>query len=292
VIPQVVAPVVSLRTGAEREFVMPSACPVCATPVFRDPDQAAVYCPNTACPAQFVRLLEHFAGRAAMDIEGLGEKMAYVLHGQGLVRSLADIYGLTVEQLAALERMGTKSAERLVAGIAASKQRPLANVLFGLGIRHVGFETARVLAEHLRSLEALLSAGEEELQQVEGIGPIVARSIAQWTSRAENRELIDRLRAAGVDPQQEGTVAESDLLAGLTLVVTGRLETMSRNEAEDRIRALGGKVGSAVSKGTSYLVVGAEAGTKLAKAQQLGVSTIDEAAFRRLLDSGPSSLSA
>ncbi|MGE5596821.1 MAG: NAD-dependent DNA ligase LigA [Hyphomicrobiales bacterium] len=292
VIPQVVGPVLSLRKGDEQEFHMPDACPACGTPVSRDPSEAVVYCPNTACPAQQIRLLEHFAGRASMDIDGLGERMAYTLFEKGLVKDISDVYDLTVEQLAALDRMGTKSAERLIAGIENSKQRPLTNVLFALGIRHVGYETARLLADHFGSLDAILDASVEQLQEVEGIGPVVAKSIADWAAREENRAVVRRLQAAGVNTVQQRVTAASDLLAGLTIVVTGRLETMSRNAAEDRIRELGGKVGSSVSKSTDILVVGEEAGSKLTKAQQLGVRTIDEATFARLLEEGPEAVSA
>lgn len=287
VIPQVVGPVLSLRTGAEIEFTMPAACPACGTPVSRDASEAVVYCPNTACPAQQIRLLEHFASRGAMDIEGLGERMAYTLFAEGLVRDISGVFDLTVEQLTRLDRVGPKSAENLVAAIEKSKERPLANVLFALGIRHVGFETARLLAEHFHRLGAIMAATAEDLQEVEGIGPVVAASIADWSARPENQGVLARLNAAGVDPVQEGVIAASDLLAGLTIVVTGRLETMSRGAAEDRVRELGGKVGSSVSKATSLLVVGAEAGSKLTKAQQLGVRTIDEPLFTRLIEEGP-----
>jgi DNA ligase (NAD+) len=287
VIPQVVAPVASLRDGSEVEFKMPGECPSCGTPVTRDPDQAVVYCPNTQCPAQQIRLLEHFASRGAMDIEGMGERMAWVLFKEGLVRDAAGLYHLTVEQLASLDRMGTKSAQRLVEGIEKSKSRPLSNVLFALGIRHVGYETARLLAEHVRNLDGLLAVTAESLQEVEGIGPVVAKAIAEWVQREANRDVIRRLQEAEVQPAMIEEPKEGDQLEGLTLVVTGRLETMSRNEAEDRIRALGGKVGSAVTKGTDYLVVGAEAGTKLAKAEKLGVKTIDEDEFTALLVDGP-----
>ncbi len=290
VIPQVVAPVVSLRTGAEREFEMPASCPACGEPVSREGEQVAVYCINEACPAQQVRLLEHFASRGAMDIEGLGERVAYTLFGEGLAKDAADIFDLTVSQLAALERMGTKSAENLVAGIEASKVRPLSNVLFGLGIRHVGFETARLLAGALGSLEGVLAVDEESLQEVEGIGPIVARSIAAWAARPANQRLVERLRAAGIDPRQAGPALAEGPLAGLTLLVTGTLESMSREAAEDRLRELGGKIGSGVSKATSALVVGAKAGSKLKKAQQLGVRTLDESAFLRLLTDGPADI--
>ncbi len=290
VIPQVVAPVVSLRTGAEVEWEMPARCPSCGAEVARDPEEVAVYCPNTACPAQQIRMLEHFASRGAMDIEGLGEKMAYTLFREGLVPDAAGIYDLTAERLAALERMGAKSAENLIAGIETSKSRPLTNVIFALGIRHVGYETARVLASHFRNLEAVLDAPVEALQDVDGIGPAVAKSIADWAASRENREVVARLKAHGVDFGGGMPEPASDQLAGLTIVVTGRLERLSRQEAEDRIREHGGKVGGAVSKATSILVAGAEAGTKLAKAEQLGVRTIDESTFLRLVEEGPAAL--
>lgn len=288
VIPQVVAPVVSLRDGSEREWAMPERCPSCGTPVSRDPAEVAVYCPNSDCPAQRVRLLEHFASRGAMDIEGLGERMAATLFETGLVRTVADVYDLTVAQVAALERMGEKSAENLVRGIEASKVRPLANVVFALGIRHVGFETARLLAEHFGSLEDIIVASPEELQVVEGIGPVVAESIAAWSERPEHRAMAAKLKAAGVSLEAERRPqAGPGPLAGLTIVVTGRLETMSRGEAEERIRALGGKVGGSVSKQTDFLVVGADAGSKLARAEKLGTRLLDEAAFQALLEEGP-----
>ena len=297
VIPQVVAPVLSLRDGSEQVFAMPLTCPSCGTEVSRDPAEAAVYCPNTACPAQQVRLLEHFASRGAMDIEGFGEKVAYVLFRSNLVHSVADVYGLTPENLHTVPGFqakapgGTtrlsKTGENLLSGIGKSKQRPLTNVLFALGIRHVGYETARLLATHLGSLGALLDADAEVLQTVDGIGPIVAKAIADWSARDENRVVVQRLVAAGVNPIEAVEQRILGPLDGLTLVVTGRLETMSRNEAEDRIRELGGKVGSAVSKGTTALVVGADAGSKLLKAEKLGVRVIDEALLGRLLESGP-----
>jgi DNA ligase (NAD+) len=294
VIPQVVAPVVSLRTGDEIEFQMPANCPSCGTAVSRDPSEAATYCPNTECPTQQVRLIEHFAGRGSMDIEGLGERTAYLLYNAGLVRNVADIYELTAEGLSQVEEFRTKkgalskSAENLLAGIEKSKSRPLSNVLFALGIRHVGFETARLLASHFGSLGALMDASAEDLQGVEGIGPVVAEAIAAWTAREQNRVIVERLRAAGVDPRQDAAPPAGTLLAGLTIVVTGTLETMSREVAEARIRELGGKVGSGVSKNTSALVAGASPGSKLAKAQELGVRVIDEATLSRLFDEGPS----
>ncbi|MEP7217158.1 MAG: NAD-dependent DNA ligase LigA, partial [Anaerolineaceae bacterium] len=301
VIPQVVAPVLSLRDGSEQVFVMPLSCPSCGTDVSRDPAEAAVYCPNTACPAQQVRLLEHFASRSAMDIEGFGERIAYVLFHSNLVETVADVYDLTAEGLHSLPDFQAKAAggatrlsktgANLLAGIEDSKQRSLTNVIYALGIRHVGYETARLLATHLGSLGALLDAEAAILQTVEGIGPIVAKSIAEWSTRDENREVVRRLVAAGVNPTEAVAQRSTGPLGGLTLVVTGRLETMSRNEAEDRIRELGGKVGSAVSKGTTALVVGADAGSKLLKAEKLGVRIIDEALLARLLESGADVLS-
>ncbi len=293
VIPQVVAPVASLRDGTEREFAMPASCPACATPISRDAAEVAVYCPNASCPAQHVRLLEHFASRGGMDIEGLGERLAYVLFSSGLVCSAADIYDLTLAQLTALDRMGPKSAENLLGAIAASKARPLFNVLLALGIRHVGFETARLLADHFGDLDAILAADVAALQEVEGIGPVVAQSIADWAGRPANQAFVARLKAAGVTttavPKVAATAGEAPL-AGLTIVVTGKLDSMSRGEAEDRIRALGGKVGSSVSKQTDLLVVGADAGSKLDRARQLGTRMIDEDAFGRLLAGGLNAL--
>ncbi len=296
VIPQVVGPVVSLRTGEETVFTMPADCPSCQTPVVRDEGEAALYCPNTACPTQRIRLIEHFAGRASMDIEGLGERTARSLYTSGLVRSPVDLYGLSAERLGTVDDFLTKggriskSAENLLAGIEKSKSRPLSNLLFALGIRHVGFETARLLATHCQSLEGLMAASAEELQEVDGIGPIVARSIAEWSGYPENVALIERLRAHGIDPLQEGPVAASDLLAGMTMVVTGTLESMSRETAEDRIRELGGKVGGGVTKSTTALVVGAGGGSKRTKAEKLGVRTIDEDLFLRVLQEGAAAL--
>jgi len=296
VIPQVVAPVISLRTGSEVEFAMPAVCPVCGTAVRQDPDEAATYCPNADCPAQVIRLIEHFGGRASMDIEGLGERTAIALYGSGLVRNVADIYELDAERLSTLDdfivKAGglSKTAENLLAGIEKSKTRPLANLLFALGIRHVGYETARLLAAQFGSLERLLAATEEEMQAIDGVGPVVAGSISDWIARPGNRAVVSRLIASGIDPRQEVTATGPGLLAGLTIVVTGTLETLSREAAEERIRDLGGKVGSSVSKRTTAVATGTSPGSKLTKAQQLGIPVLDEPAFLRLLEDGPSAL--
>lgn len=287
VIPQVVGPVVSLRTGDEVEFSMPTECPWCKTPVYRDPGEAAYYCPNGACPAQAIRMLEHFASRGAMDIEGLGERMAYTLFDTGLAKDPSAIYDLTAEKLMTLPGIKEKGAANLMKGIDASKQRPLVNVLMALGIRHVGFETARLVAEHIGSLAGLLEIEEEKLKSIEGIGPVVARSIAAWTERAQNRQLVEGLISHGINPVHEAPAGAGGILDGLTIVVTGRLETMSRGTAEDRIRELGGKVGSAITKGTDFLVVGEDAGTKLQKAEKAGTRLLTEEEFGRLLEGGP-----
>ena len=292
VIPQVVGPVVSLRTGEEKEFAMPAECPWCHTPVFKEPSEAAYYCPNLECPAQAIRMIEHFASRGAMDIEGMGERMAYTLYQSGLVMNVAEVYDLTAEKLMTLPGIKEKGAGNLMRGIEASKQRPLVNVLLALGIRHVGWETAGLIAGHIGTLEGLLDVTMESLQGIEGIGPIVASSIVAWTSREEQRELVRRLVAHGINPRHESSAVEGGILEGLTIVVTGRLETMSRNQAEDRVRALGGKVGSAITKGTDFLVVGAEAGTKLQKAEKLGTRTLSEEEFTQLLEAGPPALQA
>ena len=193
VIPQVVGPVLSLRTGVEEEVSVPAECPACQAEVSRGPAEAAVYCPNPACPAQAIRMIEHFASRGAMDIEGLGERMAYTLYQSGLVRDVSQVYDLTAEKLMTLPGIKDKGAGNLMRGIEASKQRPLTNVLLALGIRHVGWETARLVADHIGTLEGLLDVSEEGLRQIEGIGPVVASSIAGWAQQEANRELIARM---------------------------------------------------------------------------------------------------
>lgn len=298
VIPQVVAPVVSLRDGSEQEFEMPEWCPSCHTPVLRDPDAAAIYCPNASCPAQQIRLLEHFGSRGAMDIDGLGEETAKKLFRAGLAANVADLYDLDADRLSQADAFRTKkevlskNGEYLLAGIEKSKSRPLANVLFGLGIRHVGFETAVLLASHYGSLDAILSAPLESLEEIEGIGPVVAASIVAWAGQPENRAVVGRLIAAGVDPRESPieTAPNGTLLSGMTMVVTGTLASMSRGEAEDLIRSLGGKAASSVSKSTAAVVVGEKPGSKAARARELGIRVIDEAVFKRLVDIGPSAL--
>ena len=284
VIPQVVAPVVARRTGEERPFTMPTTCPVCGSRVVRPQDEAMSYCTNSTCPAQFSRLLMHFVGRGSMDIEGLGERLALAMIEAGLVRDVGDIYAVTMEQLLGLERMAEKSASNILQAIERSKSRPLPNVLVALGIRHVGYETTELLARHYGSIETLARATEEDLATIPGIGPKIAESIAAHFRQAENLRIIDKLRNTGLRLEAEATPAKKRmLLAGKQLVVTGRLASMSRSQAEGRIKELGGAVGGSVSRKTSYMVVGEEPGTKLDQATKLGTPILDEEGFLKLL---------
>ena len=283
VIPHVIK---TMETDPERApvYSIPRRCPVSGDEVVREPGEAMYYCPNTSCPAQFYELLKHYAHRGTMDIDGLGESLAGALIEAGLVGDLADLYAITAEQLIELERMGEKSAENLVSAIVASKGRPLERLIFALGVRHVGYETARLLAQRYRNMETLGAASEEELTRIAGIGPKIAESIAAYFRVEKNREVLERLKAAGVDPQAEIVEPEGPQpLEGLTLVVTGTLDAMTREEAEQTIRALGGKVVSSVSKKTDYLVAGVDAGSKLQKAVQLGTKQLDEAEFLELI---------
>ena len=282
VIPQVVGPVVSLRTGRERRYRMPKKCPRCKTSLVRPEGEVRTYCPNKRCSAQIFRLLGHFASRGAMDIEGLGESMAQQLLESGLVEDIGDVYALTKDRLVTLERMGEKSAENLLAGIEASRQRPLGRVLFALGIRHVGNETADLLAGHFGSVDALQAASVDDLEAVPTIGPKVAESVYEYFHDELNLKPIKKLREAGV--KLEGAVAAREgPLIGSTFVVTGSLSRWSRNEVESLIKGLGGAVASSVSKKTSYLVAGENPGSKLTKAQEYEVSVLDEDAFQALL---------
>jgi DNA ligase (NAD+) len=281
VIPRVVGPVLPERTGRERIFTMPDVCPVCGADVDHPPGEAMSRCTNAACPAQVYERLRHFASRGAMDIEGLGDVMAQQLTELGLVRDIADIYALDAEQLAKVPRTGPKSIENLLGNVEQSKRRGLARLLYGLGIRFVGSQTAQILADDFGSIEAIAAANSEELQRSEGIGPEVAGSVSLFFKQPANLEMIERLRAAGVDmtaPRRERAAAGK--LAGKTLVLTGTLPSLSREEATALILAAGGKVTGSVSKKTDYVVVGDEPGSKLAKAEQLGIALLDEAALR------------
>ena len=277
VIPQIVGPVVSLRSGAEREFHMPDECPSCGEPLVRAAEESATYCVNAACPAQLTRHLEYFASREALDIQGLGEKVSRQLVRAGLVRDVADVYFLSVEQLLALDGFAEKRAAGLLASIAGSKQRPLARVVVGLGIRRVGSVVAQALAEYFGSIDGLAAAGREEIEAVPGIGPFTAQAVCDWFALEANRRMVEKLRRAGVRLVEEhARRPEAGPLAGKTLVLTGRLPTLSREQAKGLILAAGGKVNDSVSRRTDFVVAGEEPGSKLDKARRLSVRVIGE----------------
>ncbi|MGH2584621.1 MAG: NAD-dependent DNA ligase LigA [Dehalococcoidia bacterium] len=283
VIPQVIGPVAGKRTGEEQPFAMPARCPVCDTPVVKPEGEAMHYCPNQACPAQAVRLLEHFVSRGAMDIEGIGERLARVLYEHQLVRDPGDLYSLTAEQLAGLERMAEKSAANVMASIQSSKERGLTRVLFALGTRHVGYETAQLIAEHFGGMDAVREATVEEIDAIPGIGLTVAESVRAYFAEPRNGRVLEKLRAADVRLTAERGASRDGPLAGNTYVLTGTLGEFTRDDAERRLKRLGAAVTGGVSKKTSGVIAGESPGSKLAKAEQLGVPVLDEDAFRRLL---------
>lgn len=284
VIPEVVRVVKHLSDDAPK-VELPATCPVCGSEVVRAEGEAAARCTGGfTCRAQRQEALRHFAGRRAMDIEGLGDKIVEQLVEQELVKSPADLYALTAEQLTELERMGEKSAEKLVEAIAKSKDTTLPRFLFALGIPDVGEATALAIAQHFGKLEKLLEASADEIQQVQDVGPVVAAEVAAFVASREHQKVIARLRAAGVHwPDVEKPSVEGQPFAGMTFVITGTLESMSREEAQETLVALGAKVSGSVSKKTRYVVVGADAGSKLKKATELGVATLDEAQLSALL---------
>ena len=283
VIPRVVGPILSERTGRERKFKMPQRCPVCGSDVDRPPDEAMSRCTNAACPAQAYERLRHFASRGAMDIEGIGDVMAQQLTELNLVRDIADTYKLNESALADVPRMGKKSIENLLRNIEASKQRGPARLLYGLGIRFVGTQTAQILVDDFGTIDAIAGADETELQRSEGIGPEVARSVALFFKQQPNREMIERLRQAGVVMSAPKRVKTGGALSGKTFVLTGTLPNLTREAAAELIVAAGGKVTGSVSKKTDYVVAGSEPGSKLTKAEQLGINILDESGLQALL---------
>ncbi|HUG54414.1 MAG TPA: helix-hairpin-helix domain-containing protein, partial [Vicinamibacteria bacterium] len=287
VIPKVVQVVEARRPPDTTPWVPPATCPVCGTEVVKPEGEVNRRCPNASCPAQVEERLKHFARRESMDIEGLGDVLVRQLVEKGLVKDFADLYYLKEEDLVGLERMAEKSARNLLAGIEASKGRELRRLIFGLGIRFVGDRAATLLARRFRSLQALGAATLEEVDAIYEIGPAVAQSVADWFAHGPNSVLIDRLRKAGVRTEDAAPAASSEDFAGQQFVLTGGLETMTREEAKAAIEARGGRVTSSVSKKTSYVVVGREPGSKLDKAKELGVKWLDEEGFARLLSDGP-----
>ena len=293
VIPEVVSVVVDqrpMKEGGEplhAPFEMPATCPVCRSAVEKPEDEAIARCTGGLfCPAQRKRALLHFAGRRALDIEGLGDKLMEQLVDHAIVKTPADLYKLGLLAMVNLERMAEKSAANILAAIEKSKQTTLARFIFALGIRNVGETTAKDLARHFGNLDALMAADLDRLQQVPDVGPVVAASIVRFFAEPHNIEVIEQLRAAGVNwTEGESAAVVNSPIAGKTFVLTGTLPTLTRDEAKDMIEALGGKVAGSVSKKTDYVVAGAEAGSKLDKAQALGLSILDEAQFRELVSS-------
>ena len=287
IIPQVVSVVKDKRPKGARPLKRPTKCPVCSGVVEQDEGGVYLRCINPTCPAQLKERLIHFAGRNQMDIEGAGQVLIETLVDQGFIRDYADLYYLHKRrnELVDLERMGEKSVDNLLAGIEESKNRPLSRVLAALNIRHVGGSTAELLAEHLKSMDNLEDAGEQELTEVEGIGPEVAGSIVRFFSSREGAKAVHRLKAAGVNmTQPQRRWASHSPLAGKTVVVTGTLDSMSRKEAQDLIKQLGGKAAGSVSNKTDLVVYGESPGSKLDKAKELGIKTIDEAEFRKMIE--------
>jgi DNA ligase (NAD+) len=289
VIPHVVGPVTARRTGEEREFEMPRHCPECLAEVVKPEGEAMHRCPNTSCPAQFFELLKHFVGKGAMDIDGLGEQWCRILIDHRLVRDVAGLYYLKKEQLLELGRMGDRLADKIMRNIEASKERSLPRLLFALGVLHVGSEVAELLAQRYAGLDELARATQQELTEISGIGPKIAGSVVAYFSVPNNREVIEELRRAGVDPRQVVPEAGPGQLPfhGMTFVVTGTLSALPRREAESRIKALGGSVAASVSRKTDYLVAGESPGSKLDAAQRLETPVLDETKFLELLRSAP-----
>jgi DNA ligase (NAD+) len=284
IIPEVVSVVLDRRTGEEVPFVMPTHCPECGSELVRLEGEVALRCINPKCLAQIREGLIHFVSRQAMNIEGLGEKVISQLFREGLIHDVADIYRLTKEQLINLERMGEKSATNLLGAIEASKQNSLERLLFGLGIRHVGAKAAKVLAEHFETMDRLQNATKEELMSIHEVGEKMADSIVTYFAKPEVKELLNELRVYGVNMEYKGpkTPKAGDVdsyFAGKTVVLTGKLESLSRNEAKEKIEQLGGKVTGSVSKNTDLVIAGADAGSKLTKAQQLNIEIWDEMRF-------------
>ncbi len=322
VIPQVVGPVTSGETDEEGrrvsrearhqvlpEYTMPRTCPACGAETVRETGEVAVRCPNRSCPAQLVESIKHFVSKGAMDIDGIGEETVVLLHEQGLIENVADLYRLERDDFVriedgrvvnlplfgaktrrgedgALEIVEAKRADKVLAAVEESRQRPFARVLFALGIRHVGSVTAQALVERYPSMEALQAASAEELAGVPGVGPVVAEAVEQFLGDEHNRETVDKLRAAGVRLVEDHPARAAGPLTGKTLVLTGKLPALTRGQAQDLIEAAGGRVSSSVSRATDYVVAGEDAGSKLDKATRLGVAVVDEDWLRRLLGDG------
>ena len=283
IIPEVIA--VSAHLPGAKPFAMPTVCPSCGAPVVHLQDETALRCVNPECPAQSLRNLIHFASRNAMAIDGLGEAVAVQLSDKGLVHTVADLYTLTEEDLLTLDKFKKKSAQNLLAAIEGSKRNNLDKLLFGLGIRNIGDKAAALLGEHFGSMDALREATAEQMCEIDGFGEVMAQSVVEFFAKDGTKDLLARLAAAGVNMQWTGE-KKGTALAGKTLVVTGTLPTLSRQEAEALITQNGGKAAGSVSKKTSYVVAGEAAGSKLTKAQTLGIPVLDEAGLYALIENG------
>ncbi|MQF66936.1 NAD-dependent DNA ligase LigA [SAR202 cluster bacterium AD-802-F09_MRT_200m] len=289
VIPHVLGPVLAERPEGSKEFRIPANCPECGTPVVKPEDEAMHRCPNSSCPAQFFELLKHFVSKGAIDIDGLGEQWCRILIDQGLVSDLAGLYSLKKDELLQLDRMGEKMATRIMTNIEASKDKPLARLIFAMGIIHVGSEVAELLTRTYTSVDEIAAATDKELAELPGIGPKIATSIASYFQIETNKAVIDKLRTAGVNMKQEPLPANTPMqpLNGKTFVVTGTLSRFSRSESESKIKDLGGKVTSSVTKNTDYVIAGKSPGSKLDTAERLGRNILDEEAFVELLANPP-----
>ncbi len=285
VIPKVSEVNLKKREKNSSPFKFSQKCPECGAKIFRPHDEAAYYCENFECPAQVRGRIEHFAQRRAMNIEGLGEAVIDLLVRENLIHNIADLYDLKKNQIASLERMGEKSAQNLIDGIEASKELPFHRLLFGIGIRFVGEGVAKLIANEFRSIEKLRKATEDELTAVDGIGPRIAESVVRFFKDKQSLQLVDRLIKAGLQTKAEKKKISNSSIAGKTFVLTGGLGSMSRDEAKEKIESLGGKSSSSVSKKTDFVIVGTDAGSKLQKAQELGVKTITEKEFLAMIGS-------
>ena len=284
IIPEVVRVIKEKRTGSEEVFTMPCSCPVCGSPVHREEGEAAIRCTDILCPAQLARSIEHFVARDAMDIEGLGPSIVDKLMEAELIKSSADLYYLKAEDISALDKMGEKSASNLISAIEKSKSNDMYRLLFALGIRHIGLTAAKKISTAVGSIDALFDISAEELCLIDDVGMIMAESLTDFFARESTKELITSLKNAGVntvslaDKEPKGSI-----LSNLTFVITGTLPSMGRNEARELIESNGGKVTGSVSKKTDYLLAGEEAGSKLTKAQSLGIKIISEDDLHNML---------
>jgi DNA ligase (NAD+) len=286
VIPYVIGPVVEARIGDDESYKIPDHCPFCGEKLESVPGEVAIYCINAACPEQLVRNLEHFASRGAMDIEGMGIKVAEQLVEAELIRDVADLYSMSKEDLLTLEGFAEKKAENILQAIEASKQRSLTRLIAALGIRGVGEVMASNLANHFGELRNLSQASEEDLMGLEGIGPNIASAIVDWCSQPSNQALLDKISKVGdwIQGTEESLEEHALTLAGLTFIITGTLPTMTRTEVKEMIELYGGKVTGSVSGKTSYVIAGESPGSKLEKARSLGISVLDESGLRRLIE--------